>query len=120
MIAQIIDILRRCILQWFRYGYTIHLREKETAEKFWEKTKGHEMDYIASDYWKPYESIISKEKHIQSKKETFTVRGYNSLFRHYLARMRRKSGCYSKKIEMLTIPNWPNRNPDFRDLLYSF
>ena len=33
------------------------------------------MNYIASDYWKPYESIIFKEKHIQSKKETFTVEG---------------------------------------------
>jgi len=61
------------------------------------------MDYIASDYWKPYESIIPKEKHIQSKKETFTVEGYNSLFRHFLARMRRKSKCYSKKMEMLAI-----------------
>ena len=63
----------------------------------------HEMKYIASDYWKPYESIIPVEKHIQSKKETFTVEGYNSLFRHFLARMRRKTKCYSKKIEMLAI-----------------
>jgi insertion element IS1 protein InsB len=61
------------------------------------------MDYIASDYWASYESIIPAEKHIQSKKETFTVEGYNSLFRHFLARMRRKSKCYSKKIEMLAI-----------------
>jgi len=61
------------------------------------------MNYIASDYWQPYESIIPKEKHIQSKAETFTVEGYNSLFRHFLARMRRKSKCYSKKMEMLSI-----------------
>ena len=39
----------------------------------------------------------------QSKAETFTVKGYNSLFRHFLARMRRKSKCYSKKIEMLKL-----------------
>jgi insertion element IS1 protein InsB len=61
------------------------------------------MRYIASDYWKPYENVIPKEKHIQSKAETFTVEGYNSLFRHFLARMRRKTKCYSKKIEMLVI-----------------
>jgi insertion element IS1 protein InsB len=61
------------------------------------------MNYIASDYWIPYESVISKEKHIQSKAETFTVEGYNSLYRHFLARMRRKSKCYSKKMEMLSI-----------------
>ena len=29
------------------------------------------MDCIASDYWKSYEQIIPKEKHVQSKKETF-------------------------------------------------
>ncbi|MDR1865624.1 MAG: IS1 family transposase, partial [Bacteroidales bacterium] len=50
-----------------------------------------------------YESIIPKGKHIQTKAETFTVEGYNSLFRHFLARMRRKSKCYSKKMEMLKL-----------------
>ena len=61
------------------------------------------MTTITSDYWKPYESIVPKEKHIQSKAETFTVEGYNSLFKHFLARMRRKSKCYSKKTEMLKL-----------------
>ena len=61
------------------------------------------MGKITSDYLKPYEDFVPKEKHIQSKAETFTVEGYNSLFRHFLARMRRKSKCYSKKIEMLKL-----------------
>jgi len=61
------------------------------------------MEHIASDHWKAYESIIPREKHLQTKAETFTVEGYNSLFRHFLARMRRKSKCYSKKMEMLKI-----------------
>jgi insertion element IS1 protein InsB len=61
------------------------------------------MKYIASDYWKPYESIIPKGKHIQTKAATFTIEGYNSLFRHFLARMRRKSKCYSKTMEMLNL-----------------
>ena len=61
------------------------------------------MKTITSDYWKPYEDFIPKEKHIQSKAETFTVEGYNSLFRHFLARMRRKSKCYSKSTEMLYL-----------------
>jgi insertion element IS1 protein InsB len=58
---------------------------------------------MASDYWKPYESIIPRKKHLQTKAEAFTVEGYNSLFRHFLARMRRKSKCYSKKMEMLKM-----------------
>jgi insertion element IS1 protein InsB len=49
----------------------------------------------------PYENFVPKDLHIQSKAETFTVEGYNSLFRHLLARMRRKSKCYSKSKEML-------------------
>ncbi|MBL0700060.1 MAG: IS1 family transposase, partial [Desulfosarcina sp.] len=41
------------------------------------------------------------EMHIQSKAETYTVEGYNSLFRHFLARLRRKTKCYSKSQKML-------------------
>jgi insertion element IS1 protein InsB len=82
-------------------NFVIGNKSKETAERFWETIKQHEMKYIASDYWKAYESIIPGEKHIQTKAETFTVEGYNSLFRHFLARMRRKAKCYSKKMEML-------------------
>ena len=38
-----------------RYGkrfvdFVIGNRGNETAEEFWEKIKGHEMNYIASDY----------------------------------------------------------------------
>jgi insertion element IS1 protein InsB len=50
-------------------------RSSQTAKKFWNEIKHHEMGIIASDYWKPYESIIPKEKHVQTKAETFTVEG---------------------------------------------
>ncbi|NAW50374.1 hypothetical protein GNY06_02865, partial [Elizabethkingia argentiflava] len=46
---------------------------------------------------KSYQSIVPKEKHLQTKSETFTVESYNSMFGHFLARIRRKSKCYSKK-----------------------
>jgi insertion element IS1 protein InsB len=78
-------------------------RSNETAKEFWKTINQHEMKYLASDNWKPYESIIPKEKHLQTKAETFTVEGYNSLFRHFLARMRRKTKCYSKKLEMQNL-----------------
>ncbi len=54
-----------------------------------------------TDHWKAYENFVPKSKHIQSKAETFTVEGYHSLFRHFLARLRRKTKCYTKKLEML-------------------
>jgi len=56
---------------------------------------------VATDYWKSYEAIIPTDIHVRTKAETFTVEGYNSLFRHFLARMRRKSKCYTKSIKML-------------------
>lgn len=54
-----------------------------------------------TDYWKPYQEFIPKEQHVQSKSETYTVEGYNSLFRHFLARLRRKTKCYTKAKYML-------------------
>ncbi len=59
------------------------------------------MKGVMSDYWSPYEKFVPKEMHTQSKAETYTAEGYNSLFRHFLARLRRKSKCYSKSKKML-------------------
>jgi len=56
---------------------------------------------VMTDYWDPYEHFVPPEKHIQSKAETFTVEGYNSLFRHFLARFCRKTKCYRKSETML-------------------
>jgi insertion element IS1 protein InsB len=54
-----------------------------------------------TDYWQPCQAFLPSKLHTQSKAETFTVEGYNSLFRHFLARLRRKSKCYSKYMIML-------------------
>ena len=59
------------------------------------------MNYFASDYWKSYEDFVPAEKHLQTKAETFTVEGYNSRIRHYLARFKRKGKCYSKSDYMI-------------------
>jgi len=56
---------------------------------------------VKTDFWKPYENFVPHEKHTQLKAQTYTIKGYNSLFRHFLARLRRKSRCYSKSKKML-------------------
>ncbi len=38
-----------------------------------------------------------------TKAETFTIEGFNSLIRHYLARFRRKTKCYTKSLEMMIL-----------------
>ncbi len=47
-----------------------------------------------TDHWEAYKLFLPTEKHVQPKAETYTVEGYNSLFRQFLARMRRKTKCY--------------------------
>ena len=54
-----------------------------------------------TDYWRAYAEFLPKKIHTRSKAETYTVEGYNSIFRHFLARLRRKSKCYTKSLEML-------------------
>ena len=76
-------------------------RGADTGQQLWDTLKNKTISKIATDYWQVYEKIIPKELHVQSKKETFTVEGYNSILRHFLARLRRKSKCYSKCEEML-------------------
>ncbi|MDR2774113.1 MAG: IS1 family transposase, partial [Tannerella sp.] len=47
--------------------------------------------------------FVPAEKLVQTKAETYTVEGYNSRIRHYLARFRRKTKCYSKAQYMMEI-----------------
>jgi insertion element IS1 protein InsB len=75
-------------------------RSTQTGLRLWEAIKGIGK-YYCSDYWKSYAKFIPPAKHIQSKSETYTVEGYNSLIRHYLARFKRKGECYSKQIHMI-------------------
>ena len=82
--------------------FTFGTRGTETGIKLFAKVyiHNHEATYM-TDYWKGYSEIIPKRMHIQSKAETYTVEGYNSLLRHYLARLKRRTKCYSKSAEML-------------------
>ena len=57
--------------------------------------------YYMSDYWKAYDEFIPVRRHCKSKAETYTVEGYNSILRHFLARLRRKGKCYTKSPIML-------------------
>lgn len=75
-------------------------RSARTGLRLWETIKGIGK-YYCSDYWKSYGKLIPPNKHIKSKAETYTVEGYNSLIRHYLARFKRKGKCYSKQLHMI-------------------
>ena len=57
---------------------------------------------VASDYWSPYRAVIPQDLLLQTKAETYTVEGVNARIRHYLARFKRKTFCYSKSPAMVT------------------
>jgi len=62
-----------------------------------------DVGVFCSDGWKSYAQTIPRRKHNATKKSTFTVEGYNSRIRHYLARFKRKTKCYSKSQHMMEI-----------------
>ena len=77
-------------------------RGTETGQKLFDKVDSKSpFSFYMTDYWKPYEEMIPEDRHYQSKEETYTVEGYNSILRHFLAILRQKSKCYSKSVEML-------------------
>jgi insertion element IS1 protein InsB len=81
-------------------------RGTDTGRKLWDSAKNNDITDAMTDYWKPYENFVPPALHTQAntrraQDETYTVEGYNSLFRHFLARLRRKSKRYSKSKDML-------------------
>ncbi|MDY0385929.1 MAG: IS1 family transposase [Methanolobus sp.] len=76
-------------------------RGTKTGQKLWKKLKNKEIGEVMTDHWKAYAEFLPEKIHTRSKAETYTVEGYNSIFRHFLARLRRKSKCYTKSLEML-------------------
>ena len=56
---------------------------------------------VYTDHWEAYEEILPYEGHVRGKTGTCTVEGLNGVFRHLLARLRRRTKCYSKSELML-------------------
>ena len=72
-----------------------------------------DIDYVCTDDYPACGRIVPKDMHVQTKAETAAIEGLNSRIRHYLARFRRKTFCYSKAIHMVQAtlnifftPNW--------------
>ncbi len=56
-----------------------------------------------TDGYPVYPCFINTEDHIVSKTYMTRVEGENSRLRHYLARLHRKTFCYSKPVEILKL-----------------
>jgi insertion element IS1 protein InsB len=78
-------------------------RAAVTGKKLWQSINRFLDGHAITDHWQSYQEFIPRAQHLQSKSQTYTVEGYNSLFRHFLARLRRKTKCYSKSKQMLEL-----------------
>ena len=92
--------------------FVIGTKGVKTGKELWNKIKDIDCEKYCSDYWEAYQKFLPKDKHIQTKAETFTVEGMNNQLRHYIARFHRKTRCYSKNTEMIenTILLFMNKN----------
>jgi len=76
-------------------------RSAETFKKLWKIVRGWQSFWHVTDGYSVYSTFIDNISHIVSKTYMTRVEGENTRLRHYLARLHRKTLCYSKSTEML-------------------
>ena len=73
----------------------------ETFEPLWNIVAKWKCYFYVTDGWKVYPQFIPDGDQIVCKTYMTRVEGENTRLRHYLARLKRKTLCYSKSLEML-------------------
>jgi len=70
-------------------------RDKKTLKSLMEGIKHLSVGVYATDFLKAY-ALLPEPRHQWGKKFTTCVESVNATIRHYLARFKRKTKCYSK------------------------
>ncbi|WP_319423355.1 IS1 family transposase [Pleurocapsa sp. FMAR1] len=84
--------------------WTVGDRSSSSFHTLWLIIKcWHSFCYV-TDGWKVYPGFIAPEDHLVCKTYMTRVEGENTRLRHYLARLHRKTLCYSKSLDMLKCP----------------
>jgi IS1 family transposase len=78
-------------------------RSAKTFKRLWQRIKCWHSYFYVIDGYPVYPCFIDPGDHLVSKTYMTRVEGENSRFRHYLARLHRKTFCYSKSAEMLKL-----------------
>ena len=76
-------------------------RSSNSFQIIWSIIKCWHSFWYVTDGWKVYPGFIEPEDHLVCKTYMTRVEGENTRLRHYLARLHRKTLCYSKSLEML-------------------
>ena len=78
-------------------------RSTKTCKLLYDEIRDNDTSVYCTDHWKAYSKVIPPEKHYQGKDQTYTVESKNSQIRHYLAKFRRRTKCYVKSLENVTM-----------------
>ncbi len=70
----------------------------ETFRPLWDMVGAWQCYFYITDGWSVYPSFIPEGDQIVSKTYMTRVEGENTRLRHYLARLHRKTLCYSKSV----------------------
>lgn len=84
-------------------AFTVGDRSSKTFEQLWKRVQKWDCFWWVSDGYPVYPKFINAAEHIVSKTYMTRVESENTRLRHYLARLKRKTLCYSKSEEMLTL-----------------
>lgn len=82
-------------------GWVVGDHSAETFKPLWDIVCLWGCYFYVTDGWPVYASFIDSGDHIVSKTYMTRVEGENTRLRHYLARLHRKTLCYSKSVDML-------------------
>lgn len=85
------------------FKFVIGDRSLETFKQLWRMIGGWTCFLYITDGYCVYPCLIEDGDHLVGKTVMTRVEGENCLLRHYLARLHRKTLCYSKSVEMLEI-----------------
>jgi insertion element IS1 protein InsB len=92
-------------------GSQLGRRDIQTGKALWNQLQLFEIENVCTDYYPAY-------RHIVTKAETWGMESLNSRIRHYLARFRRKTFCYSKALPMVQATLTLFFTPDWQCYLY--
>ena len=76
-------------------------RSAESFKPLWQIVHCWHSYFYVTDGYKVYQSFIDDADQIVDKTYMTRVESENTRLRHYLARLHRKTLCYSKSVDML-------------------
>ena len=84
-----------------RCAWVLGDRSSQTFEPLWKIIRGWKSFGYVTDGWLVYPCFINSCDHLILKTYMTRIEGENTRLRHYLARLKRKTLCYSKCAQML-------------------